>query len=130
MSRRIAILGAGAAGGYADAHMAAAGHGVTLVDAWPQHVDTMTAHGPARSGRRRSSGPSISPSSRSRRRPGRHRPGRRCSTVAPRCGGSASPWAARRRAPARQMLTRQVLLVGRGEIPPRPRGGWRRIAGK
>jgi 2-dehydropantoate 2-reductase len=45
MSRRIAIIGAGAVGGYAGAHMAAAGHDVTLIDAWPLHVEQMKAHG-------------------------------------------------------------------------------------
>ena len=45
MSKRIAVIGAGAVGGYAGAHMAAAGHDVTLIDAWPQHVDHMKAHG-------------------------------------------------------------------------------------
>jgi 2-dehydropantoate 2-reductase len=38
MSARIAILGAGAIGGYFGAHMVAAGHDVTLIDAWPEHV--------------------------------------------------------------------------------------------
>ena len=32
MSKRIAVIGAGAVGGYAGAHMAAAGHDVTLID--------------------------------------------------------------------------------------------------
>ncbi|PPQ37785.1 ketopantoate reductase family protein [Rhodopila globiformis] len=45
MSRRIAIIGAGAVGGYAGAHMAAAGHDVTLIDPWPEHVARMQAHG-------------------------------------------------------------------------------------
>jgi 2-dehydropantoate 2-reductase len=45
MTRRIAIIGAGAVGGYAGAHMAAAGHDVTLIDAWPQHVEHMKVHG-------------------------------------------------------------------------------------
>jgi 2-dehydropantoate 2-reductase len=45
MNRRIAIIGAGAVGGYVGAHMAAAGHDVTLIDAWPLHVQYMQAHG-------------------------------------------------------------------------------------
>jgi 2-dehydropantoate 2-reductase len=45
MSKRIAIIGAGAVGGYAGAHMTAAGHDVTLIDPWPEHVDAMKAHG-------------------------------------------------------------------------------------
>ena len=32
MGKRIAVVGAGAVGGYAGAHMAAAGHDVTLID--------------------------------------------------------------------------------------------------
>ena len=45
MSKRIAIIGAGAVGGYAGAHMTAAGHDVTLIDPWPEHVDQMKSHG-------------------------------------------------------------------------------------
>ena len=45
MSKRIAVIGAGAVGGYAGAHMAAAGHDVTLIDPWPEHVEQMKAHG-------------------------------------------------------------------------------------
>ncbi len=45
MSKRIAIIGAGAVGGYVGAHMAAAGHDVTLIDPWPEHVERMKAHG-------------------------------------------------------------------------------------
>jgi 2-dehydropantoate 2-reductase len=45
MSKRIVVVGAGAVGGYAGAHMAAAGHDVTLIDAWPEHVEQMKAHG-------------------------------------------------------------------------------------
>ena len=45
MSRRIAVVGAGAVGGYAGAHMAAAGHDVTLIDPWPEHVEQLKAHG-------------------------------------------------------------------------------------
>jgi len=45
MSKRIAVIGAGAVGGYVGAHMAAAGHDVTLIDPWPAHVERMKAHG-------------------------------------------------------------------------------------
>ncbi len=45
MSKRIAVIGAGAVGGYAGAHMTAAGHDVTLIDPWPEHVEQMKAHG-------------------------------------------------------------------------------------
>src|SRR5262249_31934757 len=45
MSRKIAIVGAGAAGGYAGAHMAQAGEHVTFIDPWPAHVDHMRKHG-------------------------------------------------------------------------------------
>jgi 2-dehydropantoate 2-reductase len=42
---RIAIIGAGAVGGYAGAHMAQAGHDVTFVDPWPEHVEAMRTRG-------------------------------------------------------------------------------------
>ena len=45
MSQRIAVIGAGAVGGYAAAHMTAAGHNVTLIDPWPDHVERMRTHG-------------------------------------------------------------------------------------
>jgi 2-dehydropantoate 2-reductase len=45
MGARIAIIGAGAVGGYAGAHMAQAGEDVTFVDPWPEHVETMRAKG-------------------------------------------------------------------------------------
>src|ERR1700733_9586258 len=45
MSKRIAIIGAGAVGGYAGAHMTAAGRDVTLIDPWPEHVDQMKSYG-------------------------------------------------------------------------------------
>lgn len=45
MSKRIAVFGAGAMGGYVGAHMARAGHDVTLIDAWPEHVEAMRVHG-------------------------------------------------------------------------------------
>ncbi|HEY4044155.1 MAG TPA: 2-dehydropantoate 2-reductase [Rhodopila sp.] len=45
MGKRIAVIGAGAVGGYAGAHMTAAGHDVTLIDPWPEHVEHMKSHG-------------------------------------------------------------------------------------
>ncbi len=45
MGKRIVVVGAGAIGGYAGGHMTRAGHDVTLVDAWPEHVDYMREHG-------------------------------------------------------------------------------------
>jgi len=45
MGKRIVVVGAGAIGGYAGGHMTRAGHNVTLVDAWPAHVEYMRAHG-------------------------------------------------------------------------------------
>ncbi|MBX9810874.1 MAG: 2-dehydropantoate 2-reductase, partial [Burkholderiales bacterium] len=45
MSKRIAVVGAGAIGGYAGGHMTRAGHDVTLIDAWPEHVEYMRSHG-------------------------------------------------------------------------------------
>jgi 2-dehydropantoate 2-reductase len=43
--QRIAIIGAGAVGGYAGAHMAQAGEDVTFVDMWPEHVEAMRTAG-------------------------------------------------------------------------------------
>lgn len=45
MSKRIVVVGAGAIGGYAGGHMTRAGHDVTLIDAWPEHVEYMREHG-------------------------------------------------------------------------------------
>src|ERR1700751_2512950 len=45
MGRRIAIVGAGAVGGYAGAHMVQAGEDVTWIDPWPEHVEHMRKHG-------------------------------------------------------------------------------------
>jgi 2-dehydropantoate 2-reductase len=42
---RICVVGAGAVGGYVGAHMAKAGLDVTLVDGWPEHVETMRREG-------------------------------------------------------------------------------------
>src|SRR5438270_257619 len=45
MGRKIAIVGAGAVGGYAGAHMVEAGEDVTFIDPWPEHVEHMRKHG-------------------------------------------------------------------------------------
>src|SRR3979411_1341149 len=47
MGRKIAIVGAGAVGGYAGAHMVQAGEDVTFIDPWPEHVEHMRKHGPS-----------------------------------------------------------------------------------
>lgn len=44
MAKRIAVIGAGAVGGYAGAHMTAAGLDVTLIDPWAEHVDYLKAN--------------------------------------------------------------------------------------
>ena len=43
--KRIVVVGAGAIGGYAGGLMARAGEDVTLVDAWPEHVEYVRKHG-------------------------------------------------------------------------------------
>ena len=45
MAARIAIVGTGAVGGYVGAHMAQTGEDVTLVDFWPENVETIRAAG-------------------------------------------------------------------------------------
>src|SRR5262245_57757156 len=45
MGRKIAIVGAGAVGGYAGAHMVQAGEHVTFIDPLPEHVEHMRKHG-------------------------------------------------------------------------------------
>jgi 2-dehydropantoate 2-reductase len=45
MGRKIAIVGAGAVGGYAGAHMVQAGEDVTFIDPWPEHVEHMRKNG-------------------------------------------------------------------------------------
>ena len=44
MGRKIVIVGAGAVGGYAGAHMVQAGEDVTFIDPWPEHVEHMGRH--------------------------------------------------------------------------------------
>ena len=43
--RRIAVLGAGANGASIGADLTEAGLDVTLIEQWPEHVETMRAHG-------------------------------------------------------------------------------------
>ncbi|HJZ32939.1 MAG TPA: 2-dehydropantoate 2-reductase [Hyphomicrobiaceae bacterium] len=45
MGKKIAIVGVGAVGGYAGAHMVQAGEDVTFIDPWPQHVAHMRQAG-------------------------------------------------------------------------------------
>src|SRR3979409_2018163 len=45
MGRKIAMVGSGAGGGYAGAHMVQAGEDVTFIDPWPEHVEHMRKHG-------------------------------------------------------------------------------------
>ena len=45
MQKRIAVVGAGAVGGYVGASLAHAGHDVTLIDPWPEHVEAVRANG-------------------------------------------------------------------------------------
>jgi 2-dehydropantoate 2-reductase len=45
MGKRIVFVGAGAIGGYVGGHVTRAGHDVTLIDPWPEHVEHMRAHG-------------------------------------------------------------------------------------
>src|SRR3954470_16364824 len=45
MRRKIAIVGAGAVGGYAGAHMVQAGEDGTFIDPWPEHVEQMRRRG-------------------------------------------------------------------------------------
>lgn len=42
---RVCIVGAGAVGGYVGAHLARAGQDPILVDAWPEHVETIRERG-------------------------------------------------------------------------------------
>ncbi|WP_135465677.1 ketopantoate reductase family protein [Crenalkalicoccus roseus] len=50
MRLRLVFVGAGAVGGYVGGHLARLGHDVTLVDAWPAHVEAIRARGLALSG--------------------------------------------------------------------------------
>ena len=43
--KRVVIVGAGAVGGYIGAHMTKGGHDVTMIDPWPEHVETIRSKG-------------------------------------------------------------------------------------
>src|SRR5438477_9289868 len=45
MGPKIAIVGAGAVGGYVGAHMVQAGENVTFIDPWPEHVEQFRTQG-------------------------------------------------------------------------------------
>src|SRR5689334_6055642 len=45
MAKRIAVVGAGALGGYVGGSLAHLGHDVTLIDPWPEHVETIRKKG-------------------------------------------------------------------------------------
>jgi 2-dehydropantoate 2-reductase len=45
MKKRIVFVGAGAVGGYVSGNMTRAGHDVTIIDPWPEHVESMRANG-------------------------------------------------------------------------------------
>src|SRR5258708_30323990 len=50
MGKRIAFVGAGALGGYVGGYFAHAGQDVTLIDPWPEHIETIRRHGLALTG--------------------------------------------------------------------------------
>jgi 2-dehydropantoate 2-reductase len=45
MGKRIVFMGAGAVGGYVGGHIARSGEDVTLIDPWPEHIDTIKHSG-------------------------------------------------------------------------------------
>src|SRR5687767_6907254 len=45
MQKRIAVVGAGALGGYVGGYLAHHGHDVTLIDMWPEHIEAIRARG-------------------------------------------------------------------------------------
>ena len=45
MNKRIAVIGAGAIGGYTGGHLAHNGFDVTLIDPWPEHVEAIRENG-------------------------------------------------------------------------------------
>src|SRR5436190_12551304 len=45
MAKRIAVVGAGALGGYVGGTLAHHGHDVTLIDAWPENVEIIRKRG-------------------------------------------------------------------------------------
>ncbi|HUA76803.1 MAG TPA: 2-dehydropantoate 2-reductase N-terminal domain-containing protein, partial [Acetobacteraceae bacterium] len=50
MEKRIAVVGAGAVGGYVGGHLARNGYDVTLIDPWPEHVEAIRGDGLAMEG--------------------------------------------------------------------------------
>src|SRR5215469_2524821 len=50
MDKRIAVVGAGAIGGYTGGHLAHNGFDVTLIDPWPEHIETIRKDGLALEG--------------------------------------------------------------------------------
>lgn len=50
MGKRIVFVGAGALGGYVGGHLTRAGNDVTLIDPWPEHVESMRRNGLSLSG--------------------------------------------------------------------------------
>ncbi|RPI41272.1 MAG: 2-dehydropantoate 2-reductase [Betaproteobacteria bacterium] len=50
MAKHIAIIGAGAVGGYVGGHLTRGGEDVSLVDPWAEHVETMRSEGLSLSG--------------------------------------------------------------------------------
>src|ERR1700738_1439280 len=50
LDKRIAVIGAGAIGGYTGGHLAHNGFDVTLIDPWPEHVETIRNDGLALEG--------------------------------------------------------------------------------
>jgi 2-dehydropantoate 2-reductase len=45
MRKRIAVVGSGAVGGYLGGHLARTGNDVTLIDAWPEHIEAIRREG-------------------------------------------------------------------------------------
>ena len=45
MGKRIAVVGVGALGGYVGGHLAHGGHDVTLIDFWPENIETIRNRG-------------------------------------------------------------------------------------
>ena len=45
MGKRIAVVGTGALGGYVGGYLAHAGHDVTLIDFWPENIETIRSAG-------------------------------------------------------------------------------------
>jgi 2-dehydropantoate 2-reductase len=45
VAKRIAMVGAGAIGGYVGGHLARSGHDVTLIDPWPDHIEAIRHNG-------------------------------------------------------------------------------------